>query len=227
MPLVSDPGFLLVRGCVAAGLAGRGAARAVGGDHGARGIGPARRRVALPGLPAAQAGRARGGAPRAGRDARGLRVAAPGAGHAGRGRGARARAAGRGLPRADEGARGGGARAPPPSSPSATRAPRRAARWCWCSRRLRARDAGPEGPRSTRCGGWWTRAPSRAAAAAVVAGAHRGRARTRSTGRSPPATDAPDATVTTSATAAHGSRKPVRTIARPARTYGRRHDPTR
>ena len=35
---------------------------------------------------------------------------------------------------------------------------------------------GPEAPRSTRCGGWWTRAPSRAAAAAVVAGADRGSA---------------------------------------------------
>ena len=58
MPLVSDPGFVLVRGCVAAGLRGRGAARTVGGGHGARGVGAARRAVALRRLPAAQEGRA-------------------------------------------------------------------------------------------------------------------------------------------------------------------------
>ena len=84
MPLVSDPGFLLVRGCVAAGLPVEVLP------------GPSAAITALvaSGLPAAEwrfqgflprkKRRAGGGAPRAGRDARGLRVAAPGAGHAGR-----------------------------------------------------------------------------------------------------------------------------------------------
>ena len=109
MPLVSDPGYVLVRACVAAGLAVE--------------VLPGRRRrsprwsrprcpriVALRGLPAAQEGRAAAAARGAGGDAGGVRVAAPGAGDAGGARRARSRARGRGLPRADEGARGDRAR---------------------------------------------------------------------------------------------------------------------
>ena len=39
MPLVSDPGYLLVRACVAAGLPVEVLPGPVGGDHGARGVG--------------------------------------------------------------------------------------------------------------------------------------------------------------------------------------------
>ena len=64
MPLVSDPGYLLVRGVRGGRAAGGGAAGAVGGDHGAGGVGAAGRRVALPRLPAAEEGRAARGARR-------------------------------------------------------------------------------------------------------------------------------------------------------------------
>ena len=58
MPLVSDPGFLLVQACVAAGLGGRGAAGTERGARGAGGERAAGRALALRRLPAAQAGRA-------------------------------------------------------------------------------------------------------------------------------------------------------------------------
>ena len=41
MPLVSDPGYVLVRACVARGAARGGAAGAVGCDHRSGGLGPA------------------------------------------------------------------------------------------------------------------------------------------------------------------------------------------
>ena len=63
--------------------AGGGAAGAVGGDHGAGGVGAARGRVALPRLPAAQEGRAARAAVARRRDAGRVRVAAPAAGDAG------------------------------------------------------------------------------------------------------------------------------------------------
>ena len=137
MPLVSDPGFLLVRGCVAAGLPVEVLP------------GPSAAITALvaSGLPAAE-WRFQGflprkrasssGAPRAGRHARGLRVAAPGARHARRRGGARARPAGRGLPRADEGARGGGAGERRRARGALRRRRRRAGRWCWSSPRRRS-----------------------------------------------------------------------------------------
>ena len=74
------PGYVLVRGVRGGRAAGRGAARAVGGDRRAGGVGSAGRRVALRGLPAPQEGRAAAAcSASAGRDARGVRVAAPGA----------------------------------------------------------------------------------------------------------------------------------------------------
>ena len=105
MPLVSDPGYALVQGCVAAGLAVEVLPGPVVGDHRARGERAAVRRVALRRLPAAQARRA-GGRLRGARDRRRVRVAAPRRRVAGRARRARPRAAGRRLPRADEAPRG-------------------------------------------------------------------------------------------------------------------------
>src|SRR3954464_13890211 len=85
MPLVSDPGFVLVQACVAAGLAveglpppsaaraGRPPPRPIGGARGARRLGAPGRRLALRRLPAPQA-RSLGRAVRrlGGGDARGL-----------------------------------------------------------------------------------------------------------------------------------------------------------
>ena len=110
MPLVSDPGFVLVRACVAAGLAvevlpGPSAALAALVASGA--AGPA---LALRGLPAAPA-RGAGGPPelpprRWSRSNRPRRVAATLAVLARAGR----RPPGRRVPRADQAPRGGGAR---------------------------------------------------------------------------------------------------------------------
>ena len=106
MPLVSDPGYVLVQGCVAAGLEvevlpGPSAALAA---------------LVASALPA-DAWRFAGFLPRkraglveafaSAGDARGVRVAAARGGVAGGARGARPVAPGRGLPRADEAARGG------------------------------------------------------------------------------------------------------------------------
>ena len=119
MPLVSDPGYVLVRACVAAGLPVEVLP------------GPSAAITALvaSGLPADEwrfagflprkKGELRGCSVGAG-DARGVRVAAPGAGDAGGAGRARSRARGRGLPRADQGARGGGARDARRSWPRAT-----------------------------------------------------------------------------------------------------------
>ena len=129
MPLVSDPGFVLVRACVAAGLAvevlpGPSAALAA---------------LVASALPAERwrfAGflpRKRSRADRGvllARDAGRVRVAAPGGGVAGRARRDRPRAPGRGLPRADQDPRGGRARHAPPSWPSATATNRPGARSC-------------------------------------------------------------------------------------------------
>ena len=79
MPLVSDPGYVLVQACVAAGIGVEVLPGPVGGAGGAGGLGAARRPLALRGLPAAQAGRAGGAARRGGRDADRVRVAAAGA----------------------------------------------------------------------------------------------------------------------------------------------------
>ena len=54
MPLVSDPGYVLVRGVRSGRAAGRGAAGPVGGARRARRLGAARRPLALRRLPAAQ-----------------------------------------------------------------------------------------------------------------------------------------------------------------------------
>ena len=59
MPLVSDPGFVLVQALRGRRAGGGGAAGAVGGAGGAGGLGAAGRPLALRRLPAAQAGRAR------------------------------------------------------------------------------------------------------------------------------------------------------------------------
>ena len=157
MPLVSDPGYVLVRACVAAGLPVEvlpGPSAAITALV-ASGL-PARR-VALRRLPAAQEGRAAAGARGARRDAGGVRVAAAGAGDAGAAGRARPRARGGGLPRADEGARGGRARDRRASWRSATRTRRRGARWCWCwgpvgggRRRLGVRAAGGRDRRPRR-----------------------------------------------------------------------------
>ncbi len=129
---------------VAAGLAGRGAAGAVGGDHRAGGLGAARGRVALPGLPARASGascvtcwasRAERSWPSSRRGGVPATLA--------RRRRARSAPRGGGLPRADEGCTRRWCAAPPASSPSATTAPRRAARSCWSSVRARA-AAGPD-----------------------------------------------------------------------------------
>ena len=85
MPLVSDPGYVLVAGCVAAGLAVEVLPGPVGRDRGARGERAARRPVALRRVSAAQARRAGGGV-RLARDARGVRVATSGGGFAARAR---------------------------------------------------------------------------------------------------------------------------------------------
>ena len=55
MPLVSDPGYVLVRACVGGGPGGGGAAGALGGARRAGGLGAAGRPLALRGLPAAKA----------------------------------------------------------------------------------------------------------------------------------------------------------------------------
>ena len=110
MPLVSDPGYVLVRACVAAGLPVEVLP------------GPSAAITALvaSGMPADEwhfhgflprkKGELRRGARRAGRHARRVRVSAPAARDARATGRARRRARGRGLPRADEDARGGRAR---------------------------------------------------------------------------------------------------------------------
>ena len=125
MPLVSDPGFVLVQACVAAGLAvevlpGPSAALAALVASGAAG-----RRVALRRLPAAQARRARGGL-RASPETLVAFESPRRVGASLRGRSPTLdpeRPVAR-LPRADQAPRGGRARARRPSSPSATRTPR-------------------------------------------------------------------------------------------------------
>ena len=130
MPLVSDPGYVLVQGCVAAGLAvevlpGPSAALAA---------------LVASALPS-DAWRFAGFLPRkraalvevlrvAG-DGGGVRVAAPCGRLARRARLGRSRAAGGGLPRAHQGARGGRARDGRRAGGALRGRGRRAARWCW------------------------------------------------------------------------------------------------
>ena len=168
MPLVCDPGYVLVQGCVAAGLevevlpGAVGGARRAGGERRCRptrGASPASCRAS-----AAALVEAFGVAGDAGR----VRVAAPRGGVAGGARGARPGAPGRGLPRADEAARGGRAR----DGRRAGRALRgeRAARRGRARRRRGAGAAGRcRGARSTRSAGWSRRARAPRPAAGVVA----------------------------------------------------------
>ena len=146
MPLVSDPGYVLVRACVAAGLPVEVLP------------GPSAAITALvaSGLPADEwhfhgflprkKGELRELLSHGDRHAGGVRVPAPAAGDAGAAGRARPRARGGGLPRADEGARGDRARDAPPSWPPATPTRRRRARSCWCWRRRRPRARGGPDP---------------------------------------------------------------------------------
>ncbi len=88
-PLVSDPGFALVRACIAAGLAVEVLPGPSAVVDRARGLGPAGRALALRGLPAAQARASSSAAGGRAGDARGVRVAAAAGRHAGAARGAR------------------------------------------------------------------------------------------------------------------------------------------
>ena len=81
MPLVSDPGFLLVRALRGGGAAGRGAAGSLGRDHGAGRLRAPRRQWHFHGFLPRKRGELRRAARGARRDARRLRVAAAGPGH--------------------------------------------------------------------------------------------------------------------------------------------------
>ena len=141
---------------------GRGAARAVGGDHGPGRLRAAGRPLALRGLPAAPRRRARAGAALA-RDRGRVRVAAPAARLAGGAGGARPGPPGRRLPRADQAARGGRPRARSASSPARFRDEvkgeivRRDRARVGARRRRRRRPS-----RSTPCAAWSSPAPARA-----------------------------------------------------------------
>ena len=111
MPLVSDPGYVLVQACIAAGPLDRGAARAELGAGGARRLGPAVGSLALRRLPAAQAppsstaccwARRRRSSPSSRRGGWSRRSTLLAAGDPTR--------AGRRLPRADQAPRGGAPR---------------------------------------------------------------------------------------------------------------------
>ena len=183
MPLVSDPGYVLVQRLRRGGARGRGAARAR--RRRSRRSSPRR----CPPTPGASSGflpRKRAGLVEAfgvGRDAGGVRVAQARGGVAGGARGARPGAARGGLPRADQAARGGRARAGGASWRRATRRPSRAARSCWSSAARRG-GRGSTRPRSTRCGGSSRRAPKPRAGGRRRGRAHGRAARTRSTRRS-------------------------------------------
>ena len=168
MPLVCDPGYVLVQGCVAAGLevevlpgpsaalAALVASRAAGG------------RVALRRLPAAQARRRSRRSSRVAGDGRGVRVAAARGRLAGRAGGARPGAPGRRLPRADEAPRGGRARDGRRAGGALRGEPSRAARSCWSSAARR------RGRAASRGGGRRVRAPRRGGRQAARGG-RRGR----------------------------------------------------
>ena len=159
MPLGLRPGFVLVQACVAAGLAvevlpGPSAALTA---LVASGLPADRWRFA--GFLPRKRGELAAAFARAG-DARGLRVAAPGRGLAGGAGRARPPAAGRRLPRADQGPRGGrarhGGRARGPLRADASARGGRAG-----GRPGRSDGAGVASPRSTRCAGSSRQAPSR------------------------------------------------------------------
>ena len=161
MPLVSDPGFVLVRACVAAGLAvevlpGPSAAlaalvaSALPADHWRFAGFLPRKQGELEATFANHETLVAFESPR--RVAASLAVLA----------GARPGAPGRGLPRADQGPRGGGARQPPTSWPRGTPSSRLGARSCSSSGRRRRRDDRISAPRSRRCASWSSPAPSRA-----------------------------------------------------------------
>ena len=78
-PVISDPGYRLIRACIERGLEVEVLPGPVGGHDRARRLRPARRPLALRGLPAAPRGRARARA-RLDRDRRRVRVAAAPAG---------------------------------------------------------------------------------------------------------------------------------------------------
>ena len=168
MPLVSDPGFVLVQAAVAAGLAvevlpGPSAALTA---LVASGLPAATWRFA--GFLPAASGRASRDVRRRG-DARRVRVAAARRRDARRAGRARPRAPGRRLPRADEAARGDRPRHAPPSSRSATPPSRRAARSCSSIGRRRGGRRGRARPARRRSAGSSRPAPGPRVAASVVA----------------------------------------------------------
>ena len=165
-PGVSDPGFVLVRECIARGLPVEVLPGPVGGRDRARRLGAAGRALALRRLPAAQGGRAARRARARRRDARRVRVARPRWRARCGARGARPRAPGRGVPRADEAARGGRARDRARGG-GALRRRARAARSCWWWVRPGTRPRRSR-RRSRRWRSWSRPARGAAAAAKVV-----------------------------------------------------------
>ena len=168
MPLVSDPGFVLVRACVAAGLAVEVLPGPVGGARGARGQRAARRPLALRRLPAAQARRSSSErSPRPRRWSRSSRRGGVAASLAVLAEldPERPVAVCRELTKIhEEVVRGTAAEL---AARYAREPPR--ARSCWWSGRRRATRPAISARRSRRCAGWSTPAPSRAPAATVVA----------------------------------------------------------
>ena len=134
MPLVSDPGFVLVQACVAAGLAVEVLPGPERGARGARGQRAAGRQLAVRGVPAAQG--LRGGCGVFASPETVVAFESPGrvGGLAAVAGGHRSRPPGRGVPRAHEAARGGRARDRRAISPRATARRRRGARSCSSSR---------------------------------------------------------------------------------------------
>ncbi len=137
-----------------------GPARAERGTDRAGGVGAAGDHMALRGVPAAQAGRAGDIVPGCWRDACGVRVAAARRRVTGGAGGGGSRPGGRGLPRADQAARGDRARDGRCVGGALRRCKRHAARssWWWAARPPRRWTWHR---RSTRWRGWSTRARRR------------------------------------------------------------------
>ena len=142
-PLVSDPGYALVRACVAAGLEVEVLPGPVRRADRAGCVRPAARPLALRRLPAAEEERAAQGARGARRHAGRLRVAQPAARDAQAARGDRPAPRRGRLPRADEGARGGRARHGRRAARPLRRRRRRARSCWWSAPRRAAHEAAP------------------------------------------------------------------------------------